>query len=443
MSQISEAKLQIVRGLIEQAPDSAVRTLLTALSDGELDAGLAAVKTIIDAEAADRRARNAVLAPIAPLCAVGGFSHITFPPRTLAQIWKGLKALAPGEVDRVRALLADWLPDESSPETFDTLCATAAVELLSATQPNFAAAAQAAEAGSGLASLIGCLDLAPVTRRALDRLPDWLGRMTEEKAAALRLAYRDVVAVADDGGPRFFEMLAGALAEPWLILRVISGAMGRPAETYLASSELANFGERLLDAIDGQLEIVSAFDINAGAQGAHTAANAAMQATLIIAEFETSLVLSPEGAWGRRLSKQKRTLASSVELRLREVDDAVSHALPLQTIRLGPRSLRGVPKLTADPDPIQVARASTLLSFLHEVRLSAQNGGFASARAKAVEILEARLDAYVEDILSDLRAGEVENIARARAFLEIAARFCGLARDEKSAQIVRRRAAAA
>ena len=443
MSQISEAKLRIVQGLIEQAPDAAVRTLLLALSDGELDPGLAAVKLIIDKEASDRRARNAVLAPIVPLCAATHRGDISFPPRTLSQIWKGLKAVAPGEVDRVLALLDDRRPDEGSPEAFDALCALAVEQLRGGGQPNFAAAAEAAETGSGLANLIGCLDLSAITRHALERLPEWLGRMTEEKAAALRLAYRDVVSVADDGGPRFFEMLAGALAEPWLILRVISGAMGKPAETYLASSELAGFGERLMDEIDEQLEIVSAFNLNAAAGGALAAARATMQATLEIAEFEQSLVLSAEGAWGRRIAKQKRGLAVAVEQRLREVDDAVGHALPLQTRRLGPRTVRGVPKLSADPDPAHVARALTLLSFLNEVRTSAQAGGFASARAKAVEILESRLDSYVEDILSGLRAGEIEDEARARAFLDIAANFCGLARDEKAAQIVRRRAAAA
>jgi hypothetical protein len=267
--------------------------------------------------------------------------------------------------------------------------------------------------------------------------------MTDEKAAALRLAYRDVVALADDGGPRFFEMLAGALTEPWLILRVISGAMHRPAETYVASSELASFGERLLADIDRQVAIVGAFTINAGLAGAQAAAAAVLRATVEIAEFEGSFVLSPDGLWGRRIAQQKRALAMAVEHRLRDVDDAVSHALPLQTVRIGPRTLRGVPKLTADPDFLQVERAGTLLAFMHEVRVSAQAGGFASARAKALEILEARLDSYVEDILERLRADEIEDHARAHAYLEIAADFCGIARDEKTAQLVRRRAAAA
>jgi hypothetical protein len=443
MSQISEAKLTIVRSLIEQAPDSAVTILLRALSDSELDPGLATVKRIVEVEANDRRARNTVLAPIVPLCAANAFCKINFPPRTLGLIWRGLKAAAPTDVEHVLGMVADWRPDERAPEVCDALCAVAVEGLKDAAQDSFTDAVKAAEAGSGLAALVGCLELAGVTRRALDRLPDWLGRMTDERAAALRLAYRDGAALAVDGGPLFFEMLAGQLAEPWLILRVISGAMGRPAETYVASSELASFGERLLADIDVQVAIVSAFNPRTGDLDADGAARAALRATVEIAEFEQSLVLSPDGVWGRRLGKQKRELASAVEEQLRDVDDAVSHALPLHTVRMGPRTLRGVPKLTADPDLKHVERATVLLRFMHEVRMSAQAGGFASARAKALEILEARLDTYVEEVLASMRAGEIEDESRARAFLEIAADFCGISRDAKAAQIVRRRAAAA
>ena len=110
---------------------------------------------------------------------------------------------------------------------------------------------------------------------------------------------------------------------------------------------------------------------------------------------------------------------------------------------MGPRTLRGVPRLSHDPEPAQVEKAATLLTFMNEVRASAAAGGFASARAKALEVLEHRLDKYVEEVLEEIRAEDGVDVGRARAFLEIAAEFCGLARDEKSAQIVRRRAAAA
>jgi hypothetical protein len=115
----------------------------------------------------------------------------------------------------------------------------------------------------------------------------------------------------------------------------------------------------------------------------------------------------------------------------------------VQTVRIGPRTQRGVPRLTYDPDPASVEKAATLLTFMNEVRSSAAAGGFASARAKALEVLEHRLDAYVEEVLAEIRDDDGVDAARARAFLEIAADFCGLARDDKAAQIVRRRAAAA
>jgi hypothetical protein len=444
MSQVSEAKLAVVKGLIEQAPDSAIRNLLLALSaDGGHDSGLTRVQQVVEAEAADRRTRNFVFSPIAPLCAVAGpFSGLNFPPRTLSLIWKALKVEAPEDMTAAQAAAADWRAETSTPEAFDALCRRTAAGLRAGEGP-FQAAAAAADAGGGREALAACLDIAPVTRRALDQIPEWLGRMTSEKAAKLRLTYRDVVGVADDAGPRFFEMLAAHLSEPWLILRIISGVMDRPNEAYVSGSELASFGERILADIDRRLAEITAFKSTAGRQAAHAAAQSVHMACVEIAEIDQSINLSPEGVWGRRVARQKRTLASTIEAHLRSTDDAVAHALPLQTIRLGPRAIRGVPRLTADPEQTQVEKAATLLTFMSEVRSSAAAGGFASSRAKALEVLDGRLDSYVEDILEEIRSEHDDHRERARAYLEIAAEFCGLARDEKAAQIVRRRAAAA
>ena len=69
-------------------------------------------------------------------------------------------------------------------------------------------------------------------------------------------------------------------------------------------------------------------------------------------------------------------------------------------------------------------------------------GGYASARTKMIEKLDDRLDHYVEDVLEYLRGDAPERAASARAYLDTAARLIGLLRDEKAAQIVRRRAAA-
>jgi hypothetical protein len=444
MGQISDAKLQLVRGLIELAPDDAVRNLLLALSsDKRHDDGLTRVQELVEAEAGDRRARNLAFAPVAPLCAPPGpFSGLNFPTRTLSLMWKALKQVAPDETAVAKAQADAWRRNDDPPEVFDTLCARAA-DGLRGGDPAFAAAAAAAQAGSGLEALAACLDLAPVTRRALEQMPEWLGRMNSEKTAKLRLAYRDVSAVSDDAGPRFFEMLCAHLTEPWLILRVISGVMDRPNEAYVSASELGGFGERVLVDIARRLAGLITFKATAGRDAARTAAEAVHLAMLEIAEFEQSITLAPDGAWGQRLTRLKQALASTIEAHLKATDEAVAHALPLQTKRIGLRAAKGIPRLTTDPDAAQVEAAASLLTFMSEVRSSAAIGGFASARAKALEILEARLDAYVENLLHEIHAEKGIDVARARTFLAIAADLCGLARDERAAQIVRRRAAAA
>lgn len=59
-------------------------------------------------------------------------------------------------------------------------------------------------------------------------------------------------------------------------------------------------------------------------------------------------------------------MAAIVEGQLKVVDDVVGHTLPLQTIRLGPKTVKGIPRLTADPYPAQVEKAITLLTFVND-----------------------------------------------------------------------------
>ncbi len=444
MGQLSEAKVGIVRGLLEQAPDAAVRSLLMALAaDGPHDPGLTRIQQLLEAETADRNVRNTVFAPIAPLCGPPGLlAGPRFPARTLALIWKILKQEAPADVEAARAYLNHWRGGNATPDILDRLCARAA-RGLRLSGDVFESAAIAADEGDGHDVLAGCLEIAPLTRNALSQVPGWLGRMDGEKAAKLRLTYRDVVAIADDAGPRFFEMLTAHLTEPWLILRVIAAVMDHPNETYVASSELSGFGDRVLSDVEVRLEEVAAFKPTSGRRAAHAAANTLHLATVEIAEVEQSFQLTAEGAWGRRVAKQKHKLAETVEALLQSADRTVAGALPLHTVRRGPRTLKGVPQLSHEPDLGQVERAATLLTFIGEIRSSAAAGGFAAARTKALEEVEHRIDSYVEDVLAEIHAADGVDADRARAFLEIAAELCGLARDDKAAQIIRRRAAAA
>ena len=101
------------------------------------------------------------------------------------------------------------------------------------------------------------------------------------------------------------------------------------------------------------------------------------------------------------------------------------------------------PRLEQAPDERLVRRAMASLSFFERCRATQSQGGFGTMRAKAGEEITHRLDSYIEDILAMIHGKELESLDHARAFIEVVAEMIALAQDDKSAQIVRRRAAAA
>lgn len=439
MPALSEHKTEKVRGLVEAAPDRLLEQLQAALAALPADAALSAVIRVVDGESRDRKLRNMVLEPIVALC---GDGDDAFPSAALSHLWRGLKGVAPEGVRQAQSMMFDYRPGETSPETFDRLVQAAAHALRKGAEPEFAAAARACEAArpGAAAALAAGLDLSPIMRRALANLDHWIANPTEESKASARLAYRDATAVASDAGPRFFEMLAPHVDPPWMMLRVISAIMDRPAERYLAESEMAGFAERVLDDIDEAMAVIGRLDTAAGVQGAREAARLVEAVTLQAAELESCIELSRESGWGKRLVEQRRNLAAVVEGRLRETEKAIAAALPTTqaTIR---KLRRTVPRLSTPPQSAATDRAMTLLTFVHEIRFTASYGGFAAAHGKMLETQGDLLDHYVEEVLELARGGHADNPEAACAYLLLVADFVSLVRDEKAAELVRRRAA--
>jgi hypothetical protein len=444
MAELAAHKAQILRTVVEAAPDLVIRNLELALA-ADPGGTLAAVRALVEAESRDRLVRNIVLAPIAPLC-VGAFAdgRQAFPGAALSNLWRGLKQAEPDLMEDIALACRAWEGGEGSPEALDKLCAAAADHLRARDLPPFANAAGACDLAQpgGAERLAACLDLAPVARRALIRLPDWISRMTEERCAAVRLAFRDACGIAEDAGPRFFDMLAAHLAEPWLILRIISAAMDRPSERYVASSELAGFVIRAMDDVDRRIVSVRQFDAAGGPRAGQAAGRTVLIVAEAIAEMEDAFELSKEAPWGKRIGEQKQALAAVSEKRLKEIEAAVNLALPMQSVRTTGRLFKTLPKLADEPNPATIAKALGLLTFAEEIRPAASRAGYGAVRNKVLEKLHARLDDYVEELLESLRHGECENPERAHAFLSVAADIYALAKDEKAGQIVRRRAAA-
>ena len=444
MAGLTDTQASVLRTLFSAAPDAAVRNLERALSEEAMGGGpMAAVYSIVAKEALGRRARHAVFEPVIALCGPG--KH--FPATVIKALWVALSATSGGDVDTAVGLATKKKPSDAtiamSVEMFDRLCIAAAAGLRGG-EPAFASAIKLLEAGEpeAVEALAKYLDLTPLVRSGMARLPEWVGRMTEDRAAAVRVAYKDADNLAADGGPRFLEMLVANLAEPWLIMRILSAVMDHPAERYVAVSELAPFAEQLLDDVDRKLAVFRAFDPAGGRPAGLAAGEAIHIAGMEIIEFESSIELSREGPWGKRVAQLKQSLAQLAETRLAQIDKAMDAAMPLQMVKFG-KGVRGQPKLTEDPNPLALMRAEGLIAFFDYSRQFASQSGYGAARTKAAEKIEARLDQYIEDLLEMLRSQEVEALVRVKSYLEVSAEMMEAVRGEKAGQIVRRRAAAA
>jgi len=455
MVALSDRKIEIVRTLVESAPDKIVGGLQRALAEtnGDSDTVLASVRQLVEAEARDRMLRNAIFVAVAPMCVADGSDKrsLVFPARALAGLWRGLKALAPQQIAAAAeasagiaiALRSGRTPPDPS-EAFDDLVATAAEALRHSEARDFRAAMELCERArpGGAEGLVACLDISPVVRRAIARLPEWVAHIDDDTSAAARIAYKDAVAIAEDAGPRFFEMLAAQLTPPWMVLRVISAVMDKPTERYLADSELGGFPERVMDDIDASLKALGGLDLEAGPKAGRAAGQTVSLVTQQVFELETCIELTRETGWGHRIVGQKQSLAGLVEARLRDAEKQVAAALPMQTSGFS-RMRKSFPKLDAPADPKVVGRAMTLLNFAHEIRLCANYGGFSAAHAKVMEKLGEAIDHYVEEVLDHVRTGDAPDLATAHSLLSAAADFIGLVRDAKAAELIRRRAATA
>jgi hypothetical protein len=437
MTELAPTKAATLRMLIERAPNSVLFRLEQSLAtQATYDDAMAAVWRMMDQEVRDRAVRDIVLAPVVGLFQGPG---AMFPTSALGALWRFLTATFPADVAGAVSMTQVWDPDTLNVEPFDRLCNLAAEALARTEGEQTFTALDAAAA----AKLSGFLTLAPIVRRYVAVLPDWVARMGPEQRVAARLGYRDCSVLSADAGLQYFQMLASLLPEPDQILRVISAVMDRPGERYMAETELSSFGARLLDQIDACIAEIKDYKSQGGIAAGRAAGRWVRKAMVTIAELDSGIQLNKDGAWGQRLGQQKRNLAATVEVHLREIEKAVGKALPVQAIRYSARLSGSAPKIADPPDSSELTRALSLLAFADEIRSDADSGGFGSTRTRVLDSVEKHTEPYIADLLELMRNSDPESCRLIRAFVESAAEILSLVQDEKSAELVRRRLAVA
>jgi hypothetical protein len=226
----SQVQLSALKALFGSVPDAVLLTLERLLGDS--GPSMTMVRDMVGDERADRGLRDLVFGPIAPLFQLRERGP-SFPPRLGAAIWSALKTREPQRiadaVEETRYLRAD----DPAPQVLDDLCVSAARMLREGPAPLRVGDAAMAN------DVAAYFELAPLARKALPRVPEWLGRVSEERTVILRIALKDASALMPDGAPRMLELFLVHLPDPQLILRIISVATERANDRYLDSSELA------------------------------------------------------------------------------------------------------------------------------------------------------------------------------------------------------------
>jgi hypothetical protein len=168
----SQAQLSALKMLFGSVPDAILLKLERLLGDS--GPSMTMVRGMVGEERADRSLRDLVFGPVAPLF-LPREQEPRFPPRLGVAVWSALKTHEPRLVADAVEQTRYHHAEDPAPMVADDLCVRAAQMLREG--PLRAACGAMAD------NLAAYFDLAPLARTALPRIPEWLGRVSEERSA--------------------------------------------------------------------------------------------------------------------------------------------------------------------------------------------------------------------------------------------------------------------
>ena len=438
MAELSVAHRAVVAQLIEHCPDSLLAQLadMTASVPGDRAQAIAAM---MRSAQLDRARRVVALGPILPLFAPrpDGVEAVHFPPQVLARLWP----LAAGREPELLPLLDD---EDGAAVIADRIGLAAASAVRDQPDVIWPVTLSSATRAQGLEELASCLDLLHLARRGLPSLVHWIGRPDGDQQAELRLLVRDTAALQPDGAARIVEILLAHLADASLILRIVtqtSGAAGR--QSFLSSSEMAGFVDRLIAGVNTRAERIAAFRPAAGLGGVDGLTADVMWCSGVVTELDVTLSLQPDSPWGRSVRDARVRVAGQLVNLLKISEKAVDTALPMARVQLAGRMTRMAPRLDAPVDGDAMISADVLMRLVGALRGAASVFGCESDRKKLVERVIDRLSTYADEALEMVNGGEAPDENHALKLIEQAAEFLVHLDATDAARTVRRRAAVA
>ena len=443
MGVITDKRLNMLRGLVKALPQASLRSLELALGLTK-DEALIQVRDLISVELEFRMVKEAVFSPFMTLFdeRSDGIEGIHLPNWIVDQIWNALEKREPELYVQSRYALRGLRSEDPTPVIFFRLV-TAAIQICRET-PEYVLPARASQADhEALAEFTNYLDLHRIARHALAKMPEFMGRIDAERAAGMRLMFKDACAIDEEGGYRLMEILFSHLEEGPQIIKFVATVSDRANERFLASSELAVFGERILAAIEARLRDLKAYMGTRGkvCEDLGVAGTKVAQNLALIHSFENYIDLVRDGPWGKRVADGHKLIAELVESQLKGAERVLDDALPLKSERVYGRVRKETPYLDRFPKDEVVVRARQTLAFVRQVRNTAQAGGFAALHSKTAQALEGALDSYFEELLSIANGEEACDTEAVMRFFELVTDLMEALCGEEKAVVGRRRIA--
>lgn len=443
MSAIAANRLTMLRGLVKTLPPSALRSLEMALGLSN-DAKMTEVRNLISTEIEFRHVREAVFEPFMPLFRGrdDGLDHIEFEPWIVNNLWNELEKREPDLQAQAGFVLRSLRSDDPTPVVFFRLV-NAAAEICRDTPDVILPRGGGDEARAEIAEFANYLDLHRLARQVLAKLYDFMGRIDAEKAAALRLLFKDACEFDPESGYRFLEIIFANLEDGAHIIKFMATVSDRPKDRFLAASELADFGTRILDQIEEQLAELKVFmgGKNQACDDLETAGDRVTQCLGQLQFFGQYIELARDGPWGKRVHQANRTIADLVEQQLKSAEKKLEKILARRRERVYGRVQTEVPDITAYPADEALNNVRQTHKFIRKVRNIAMAGGFASLHTKTVLALETMLDAYFTELLTLANDKEPYDQEQLLAMFEMVTGLMESLCGEEKASVARRRVA--
>ena len=445
MGVIADKRVTLLRGLVKTLPQSSLRSLELALGVTK-DEALIEVRDLISIELEFRHAKDAVFAPFLPLfeTRTDGLNAVEFPQWLIDNLWRALESRETELYQQARFAMRGLRADDPTPVVFFRLV-TAGAQILRETPDQVLPKKPARGDAEEVAEFANYLDLHRISRNALSKLPEFMGRIDAEKAAALRLMFKDACAISEEGGYRFMEIIFSNLEDGAQIIKFIATVSDRPNDRFLSESELADFGERILERIEEGLADLRAFMGGKGRGKSDEdlcgAGDRVAKSLGQLQSFAHYIELSRDGPWGKRVADAHKQIAELVEQHLKGAEKIVDEVLPMKTERLYGRIKKDVPRVEKLPKPEAILRAMSVAAFVRDVRNTANAGGFASLHAKTALALEGMLDAYFEALLEVANGEDPFDSDQVMTFFEMVTDLMEALCGEEKAVVGRRRIA--